>query len=142
MFKTVLYNQRSCKPLQKMPTSRYVVFRPSQNRNNNLELFQFSNQMAHFECQVVDFDTPIEQQLPGNFLLVYTLYHFVPLSCLCFFACVRSFTKCHRFTSPPAFTCISLDKKYTHHSISDGGFPCPSQQSVTLWPGIRILLSG
>ena len=30
----------------------------------------------------------------------------------------------------------------THHSISGGGFPCPLQQNVTLWPGIRTLLSG
>ena len=30
----------------------------------------------------------------------------------------------------------------THHSISGGGFPFPSQQNVILCPGIRILLSG
>ncbi len=30
----------------------------------------------------------------------------------------------------------------TNHSISGGGFPSPSQQNVTLWPDIRILLFG
>ena len=30
----------------------------------------------------------------------------------------------------------------SYHSISGGGFPSPSQQNATLWPGIRILLSG